>query len=26
MIFPNGIKRAGFFNNNIYSLPLKSRA
>ena len=26
MIFPNGINRAGFFNNNIYSLPLKSRA
>jgi hypothetical protein len=26
MIFPNGIKRAGFFNNNVYSLPLKSRS
>ena len=26
MIFPNGVKRAGFFNNNVYSLPLKDRS
>lgn len=26
MIFPDGTKRAGFFNKNVYSLPLKSRA
>ena len=25
MIFPDGTKRAGFFNKNVYSLPLKSR-
>lgn len=26
MIFPDGTKRAGFFNKNVYSLPLKARA
>lgn len=26
MIFPDGSKRAGFFDNNVYQLPLKSKS
>jgi hypothetical protein len=25
MIFPDGSKRAGFFENNVFHLPLQSR-
>ena len=25
MIFPDGSKRAGFFENNVFHLPLKSK-
>lgn len=25
MLFPDGTKRAGFFENNVFHLPLKSR-
>lgn len=26
MVFPDGSKRAGFFENNVYSLPLQSKS